>query len=221
MIRFVKPDKKGTVALIAIAVSAVVVLTAAIAMIVSPRFMRLTIGADFVVRWLLIFVTGGSFFYGLVRMALCVLTGGDKAKTLSHVFLFCLLAELCAIVITVITFLGDADYQQNMNLIEDVLCIVFALIVGVLALFGYVFRHSGKRAFVVSVIAAAAALFLAFVDIAFVGPATVRAQDVDFAFVMSSLGAVFPYVATAVFCKCVPDAEEEPSDQGHNGGDAV
>lgn len=214
MLKFKDIGKKKTVNLISCAVAVVVVLVSAIAMIASSRYMRLTIGADFVIRWLLIFVVGASIVYGLVRMGLCSLTGGDPSRAISQAFMFFGLAELCAIVISVLTLIGDADYQQNVNLIEDLLCAVFHLILGVLALFGHTFKSSRKKAFIVSVIAAAIALFLMFLEVAFIGHSTVRAQKTDFVYVMSSVGAIFPYVAAAIFSRTMLGEEnaEEKAD---------
>lgn len=192
------------------------VLVSTLVMLFSSRYMRLTIGADFVIRWLLIIVVGLSFGYGIVRFLLCSITKADPIKAAGHAFLFFALGEVCAMVIAGLTLFGDADYQQNMNLIEDVLCILFHLVIGVLALFGWTFRHSKKKMFVASLIALIVTLLLAFADIFLIGPSTVRAQSVDYVFVLSGLGSVLPYLAAVIFSRTLAieeDVDDEESEK--------
>lgn len=73
------------------------------------------------------------------------MTKADASKAASQAFIFFGLGELCAIAICILTFFGEADYQQNMNLIEDLLGIVFHLILCVFALFGVAFARSRTR----------------------------------------------------------------------------
>ena len=69
-------DRNKAVNLIVSALTGVVMLVAMITMLVSKRFLRLTIGPDFVIRWLLVFAVGLAFIYGVVRFALyCVQKG--------------------------------------------------------------------------------------------------------------------------------------------------
>ena len=138
-------DRNKAVNLIVSALTGVVMLVAMITMLVSKRFLRLTIGPDFVIRWLLVFAVGLAFIYGVVRFALCSVTKADASKAASQACIFFGLGELCAIAICILTFFGEADYQQNMNLIEDLLGIVFHLILCVFALFGVAFARSRKR----------------------------------------------------------------------------
>lgn len=214
-------DRNKAVNLIVSALTGVVMLVAMITMLVSKRFLRLTIGPDFVIRWLLVFAVGLAFIYGVVRFALCSVTKADASKAASQEFIFFGLGELCAIAICILTFFGEADYQQNMNLIEDLLGIVFHLILCVFALFGVAFARSRKRAFIVSVIAGAVALLIAVIEIAFVGPAAVRAQSMDFTVVISSIGSIMPYAAAAVFSKTMLAEDGEKISENTEDGENV
>lgn len=213
MFDFKNLDKRKIINLVVCSVSLLFILVSTIVMISSSRYMRLTIGADFVIRWLLIFVVGLSFSYGIIRLGLCSITNHNPTKASGHAFLFFGLGELCAMAIAGLTLFGDADYQQNMNLIEDVVSILIHLVIGVLAIFGWTLRYSKKKMFVVSLIAFIVALLLALADICLIGPATVRAQSVDYVFVLSALGSVFPYLAATIFARTVAVDEERDEEE--------
>lgn len=194
MIDFKQLKEKKNLACFAIAAAAaVIVIVACVAMVTHRTYLRLTIGADFVIRYLLLYVCAAGYLASIVSVGLLPVTSRAPAKTVSRAFLFCLITEILIIPVTVIGLIGNAEYQNSMELMEDVLYVFVHLIIAVLCFFGYAFKGSRKKTFAVAVIACAFAVLCSVVDLAFIGPQTTL-RTYDFMFVISTMSTCMPYV---------------------------
>lgn len=206
-------DKKNLIGFIVSAVVAVLILVAFISMATHRTYFRMTIGADFVIRYLLLYVCAAGYLASVISIGLLSVTNLSPEKTLSRSFLFCLITEVVIIPVTVLGLIGNAEYQNSMELMEDVLYVFVHLIIAVLCFFGYAFKGNRKKTFIVAIIACSCALLCSIVDLAFIGPNT-TIRTYDFMFVISTLSTCLPYAtiitASRLFLTDSPADNDDP-----------
>ena len=212
-------SKKALVAFIVCAVVTALVLLAAILMVTNYNY--ISYDSKLMVRYIFIYVCGFCFLLGLGRLIYGFFQRKNNEKAIVHSYLCFMVAEAMAIAIATITI--TIDTSINLRLLEDGSYLLIRLAVIFLIIFALVAKDKKKTMIIMAVIIGLTLANTILDLVAFAtntellsgGVEAKMLRDVDFGYVLSSIGLAFPYVAVLLFANVFASNEvkEEKKDE--------
>ena len=204
-------NKKILAAFIVCAAMFVLVLLATILMVTN--FNYISYDSKLMVRYIFIYVCGFAFLFGLGRLLFAFFQKKNVEKAIAHSYIAFIVGELMAIGISAITI--TIDYSINLRLLEDGSYLLVRLAIIFLICFGFLARDKKKTIIVMGIIIGLTLAVTALDLIAFAtntellsgGVEEKMLRDVDFGYVLSSVGLAFPYVAVLLFANAFSSNE--------------
>ena len=196
-------EKNKLICFISVGVIFLLVLLSTVLMVTNMNY--ISFDSSLFVRYIFIYVSGLGFMAGIVRLLIGCLDN-SLSKAVSQSYLFFVIGEIAAIVIAGITI--TLDTSINLRLLEDALYIFARIVVLFLILFAFVMLEKKKIIVLMSIIIGLS-LFVTILDIAALatntevlssgGVGNQMLRDVDFGFVLSSLGLALPYISKVLY----------------------